>query len=235
MTHRESVRRYIHWRREGTIISRNWNDWRLKKAMLAIASFLVCLVAGFCPGLAAGAMLVSDTNPKLAVNAFGGAADGTVLKLVNNCTPDNTDCTWSFLNGMLVSDTNPKLAVNAFGGATDGTVLKLVNNCTTNRTDCTWTYRIGMLLSPASAESVVSQTLGQVGSIYVEEGNLAVEMDTKGSCGSQFFIIRRNKDNFKELAAGAIAAFSGGNPMRFYVVSCSGDRNIVSAGAVYKK
>jgi hypothetical protein len=70
-----------------------------------------------------------------------------VLKLVNNCTPDNTDCTWTYQKGMWFSDTNSGLAVNAFGGAANGTVLKLVNNCAANLTDCTWTFRKGMLLS----------------------------------------------------------------------------------------
>jgi hypothetical protein len=127
--------------------SQNWNDWRPNETILAIASSLICLIAGVCPGLAAGTMLVSDTNPTLAVNAFGGAANGTVLKLVNNCTPDNTDCTWSFRNGMLVSDSNPSLAINAFGGAANGTALKLVNNCTPDNSDCTWSFRNGMLVS----------------------------------------------------------------------------------------
>jgi hypothetical protein len=107
---------------------------------LAITVFLICTIAVVRPGLAVGTMIISDTDPTLAMNAYGGAAHGTVLKLVNNCTPTNTDCTWTYRNGMLLSDTNPGLAVNAYGGAAHGTVLKLVNNCTPTNTDCTWTY-----------------------------------------------------------------------------------------------
>jgi hypothetical protein len=81
------------------------------------------------------------------VNAYGGAANGTVLKLVNNCPANNTDCTWTYHQGMWLSDTNPGLAVNAYGGAANGTVLKLVNNCPPNNTDCMWTYHKGMWLS----------------------------------------------------------------------------------------
>ena len=31
----------------------------------------------------------------MAINAYGGAQHGAVLKLVNNCTPENPDCTWN--------------------------------------------------------------------------------------------------------------------------------------------
>ena len=96
-------------------------------------------------------MLLSDTNPNLAMNAYGGAANGVALKLVNNCPPNNTDCTWTLHTGMLLSDTNSGLAMNAYGGAVNGTELKLVNNCPPNNTDCTWTLRKGMLLSDTNS------------------------------------------------------------------------------------
>ena len=39
-------------------------------------------------------MLLSDTNPSLAINAYGGADTGSgQLKLVSNCAANNTDCT----------------------------------------------------------------------------------------------------------------------------------------------
>src|SRR5271165_4169448 len=106
-----------------------------QKANLATTVFLTFLVPVLVTPALAGGMLASDTNSSLAVNAYGGAANGTVLKLVSNCTPNNPDCTWTYRNGMLLSDTNPTLAVNAYGGAADGVVLKLVDNCTPNNTD----------------------------------------------------------------------------------------------------
>lgn len=41
-------------------------------------------------------MWLSDTNPSLAVNAYGGAKNLTALRLVYNCPPNNTDCTWTY-------------------------------------------------------------------------------------------------------------------------------------------
>jgi hypothetical protein len=116
-------------------------------------------------GASHGFMITSDTNSALAVNAFGGAAPYVVLKLHDQCTDTNPDCTWTYQRGMLVSDTDPTLAINAFGGAADGTVLKLVpicmqsanplsvtnpdcsGRCTVDNPDCTWTYKGGEFLS----------------------------------------------------------------------------------------
>jgi hypothetical protein len=95
----------------------------------------------------AGGMIVSDRNPALGVNAYGGAHHEGDLKLVNNCSVGLTDCAWLYRNGMLLSATNPNLAVNAYGGARHGGPLKLVDNCSADNTDCTWTYRAGMFFS----------------------------------------------------------------------------------------
>jgi hypothetical protein len=113
----------------------------------ALSAFLIVLFGLVDCAIAGGMMLVSDTDSRLALNAFGGAADGTVMTLVNNCTPDNTDCTWTYRHGMLVSDTDPTLSITADGGAAVGTVLKLSRDCTTDNVDCTWTHRKGMWLS----------------------------------------------------------------------------------------
>jgi hypothetical protein len=97
-----------------------------------------------------GFMILSDTNQNLAVNAWGGAAEGTVLRLTDQCTPDNTDCTFTYRGGMLVSDKDPTLAINAWGGAAQGTVLRLSNACNTSTTTCTWTYKNGEFYSDAN-------------------------------------------------------------------------------------
>jgi hypothetical protein len=117
-------------------------------------------------GTSHGFMITSDTNSGLAVNAFGGAAPNVVLKLHDQCTDGNPDCTWAYQRGMLVSDKDPTLAINAFNGAAEGTVLKLVpicmqattfppsatdpacaGKCTFDNPDCTWTYKGGEFLS----------------------------------------------------------------------------------------
>lgn len=94
-----------------------------------------------------GFMILSDTNSGLAVNAFGGAREGTQLALHNACTSTNPDCTWSYQFGMLTSDTDPTLAVIATGGANEGVILTLTRSCTIFNPDCTWTYKNGEFLS----------------------------------------------------------------------------------------
>lgn len=102
---------------------------------------------------------IQDGPPsgKFLINAYGGAKHGTTLKVVSDCPPENTDCTWSFHpNGMIVSDTNPKLAWNAYGGAKHGADIALVNNCTPNITDCTWSWRNGMIVSNTNLNLAVN-------------------------------------------------------------------------------
>jgi hypothetical protein len=114
-------------------------------------------VYGISPTLH-GFMIVNDSNPSLALNAWGGAKEGTVLRLHNKCTVSNPDCTWSYQNGMLVSDRDPTLAINAWGGAQLGTTLKLTSACTPSNPDCTWTYSKGEWVSdrnPALAMGAV--------------------------------------------------------------------------------
>jgi hypothetical protein len=94
-----------------------------------------------------GFMIKSDRNSGLAINAWGGAAEGTVLRLSDACSASNSDCTWTYLDGMLLSDTNARLAINAWGGATEGGNLRLTASCTRSNPDCTWTYKKGMFVS----------------------------------------------------------------------------------------
>jgi len=83
-------------------------------------------------------MLISASNPRLAINAWEGAKHGTVLRLHQDCVSSNPDCTWTYQNGMFVSNSNPKLAINAWEGAKHGTVLRLHRDCVSTNSDCTW-------------------------------------------------------------------------------------------------
>jgi hypothetical protein len=103
---------------------------------------LAILVASTLPGGAeAGGMLISDSDPNLAINAWDGAQHGTVLRLHKGCQPTNPDCTWTYRNGMLISDSDPNLAINAWDGVQHGTVLRLHKGCQPTNPDCTWAYR----------------------------------------------------------------------------------------------
>jgi hypothetical protein len=67
----------------------------------------------------------------------------TTLKLHNQCTPNLTDCTWTWKRGMISSDTNLALGVNAYGGAANLTTLKLHNQCNATLADCNFFARFG--------------------------------------------------------------------------------------------
>jgi len=56
---------------------------------------LVVLAVTNVPAGAQGTMILSNTDPGLAINAWGGAQHGTVLRLHNGCRPNLPDCTWS--------------------------------------------------------------------------------------------------------------------------------------------
>ncbi len=109
-----------------------------------------------------GFMIKSDTDASLAVNAIGGADEGTVLKLHSACTNTNPDCTWSYQRGMIVSDKFPSLALNAAGGAAEGTTVKLTAACTPSNPDCTWTYKNGQFLSDTDNTLAINAAGGAV-------------------------------------------------------------------------
>ncbi len=99
-------------------------------------------------GSSISGMIFSDANETLALNAWGGAGQGTEIRLNKGCTKENADCTWTYQDGMLLSDRDRSLAINAYNG-TRTRLLKLNNTCTPSNPDCTWTYKKGMFISDA--------------------------------------------------------------------------------------
>lgn len=147
----------------------------------AVVSLLVLLASSTT--WAGAPILISPVgNPAalLQVNAYGGAQHGTQLRVVYDCPPGNTDCTWTLLpNGMIVSDTNPTLAWNAYGGAIHGADITLVNNCQPTNTDCTWTIRPnGLIVSNTNPQLAVNAYGGaQEGASLKLVNNCAPELD----------------------------------------------------------
>jgi hypothetical protein len=92
-------------------------------------------------------IITSDRDPRLAINAWDGAKQGTVLRLHDGCRPNNPDCMWHLSNGMIVSNRDPRLAVNAWDGAKLGTVVRLHDGCRPDNPDCTWHFSNGMIVS----------------------------------------------------------------------------------------
>lgn len=83
-------------------------------------------------------------------------------------------------------------------------------------------------MSNAQAQTTV--TAGVPMNIFADPGDLVVELDNAGRCGSKYFHVQRASGNFKEMTALVLTAFSVGKRLTFFVVSCANDRNIVSHG-----
>jgi hypothetical protein len=90
---------------------------------------------------------------------------------------------------------------------------------------------VGNFSSPVYAALTV--TIGKPQEVFADPSDVVVVLDTAGSCGSRFFHIQRANANFKELTAVVLTAFSSGKTLRLFVISCSGDRNILSHGSTF--
>ena len=72
-------------------------------------------------------MITSVNTGGLAINAYGGAAEGTYLRMHDGCTPTNPDCTWTWDKYGLRSDgVSGTLSVRTDGDyVTDGAYMTL--------------------------------------------------------------------------------------------------------------
>src|ERR1051325_680139 len=129
--------------------------------------------ADILPNDPPGGLILSDRNTNLAMNAYGGATHGAFLRLVNDCSRLNPDCTWTYRDGMILSDRDQHLAVNAYGGAVVGQDLRLVNNCTRSNPDCTWTYRHGMFVSDRDPNLAINADGGATNGAYLKLNTLS--------------------------------------------------------------
>jgi hypothetical protein len=92
-------------------------------------------------------MIVSDTDPGLALNAWGGASDGIALRLTRFCAPSNPDCTWTYQDGLFWSDNHASgqnLAIDAGGPG-----LALSAACDKTKARCRFSL-LHVLLSSAT-------------------------------------------------------------------------------------
>jgi hypothetical protein len=85
-------------------------------------------------------------------------------------------------------------------------------------------------LPSASAQPTVVS--GKVVILAADPGDFVIQLDTNGPCKSAYFHVQRAAQNFKEMTAIALTAFSNGKTMTLFVASCSGDRNILSHGYI---
>jgi len=84
----------------------------------------------------------------------------------------------------------------------------------------------------AGFDSVQAQTVteGKVVILSVDPGDLVIQLDKNGRCGSAYFHVQRTNVNFREMAALAMTAFANAKSMALFVTSCVNDRNIISHG-----
>lgn len=83
---------------------------------------------------------------------------------------------------------------------------------------------IALLASTAHAAAKT----GKITAVYADPGDFVVELDTPGDCGSRFYHIQRSRQNFKEVVALFLTAYSAGKRLIVFVESCAGDRNILT-------
>lgn len=86
----------------------------------------------------------------------------------------------------------------------------------------------GLLLAGAAQAQTV--TSGPIINIAADPQDFVVELEQAGPCGSRYFHVQRANKNFKEMVALSLTAFAASKPMVMFVVSCGGDRNIISHG-----
>jgi hypothetical protein len=155
-----------------------------------------------------GFMIELDKDRRLALNAWGGAAEGTLVRLSQDCTPANPDCTWSFRDGMIVSDRNPRLALNAWGGAVWGQTLLLTSWCTPDNPDCTWTYYRGQFRSDRNLSLTIKAWNNAQHGDPISLANACLDSDLSCSWTLPWVILRA--DSVHPLAVSPVGGASFG-------------------------
>jgi hypothetical protein len=84
----------------------------------------------------------------------------------------------------------------------------------------------------AHAEGVA---IGSPIEVFADPSDVVVALTgvETGGCVSQYYVIQRTKENFKELNAVVLTALSSGKRLRLFVISCTPPRSIVTHGSVF--
>jgi hypothetical protein len=97
-------------------------------------------------------------------------------------------------------------------------------------------FLLALALAPLAAAPASAQPLthaaGKVSSVYADPSDLVILMNVAGSCGSNFFHVKRASANFHEMTDVALTAYQTGRTLGLYVKGCQGDRNVLSHGYV---
>jgi len=73
---------------------------------------------------------------------------------------------------------------------------------------------------------------GKISNLWVDPSDVVLELNIAGPCGTNLYHIQRTSPNFQEMAALMLTGGAQARTVEVYVTSCSGDRNVVSHGAV---
>ncbi|HEY3497580.1 MAG TPA: hypothetical protein VGK73_22940 [Polyangiaceae bacterium] len=103
-------------------------------------------------------MLVSDSDPRLAIKRVPTSSGQYVLRLATAalsdsppgtyaCTPENPECTWTYRWGEFLLDADQTYGLNARGGAAHLADVGVSPACTYSNTSCRWTLPNVMLTS----------------------------------------------------------------------------------------
>jgi hypothetical protein len=76
---------------------------------------------------------------------------------------------------------------------------------------------------------------GSIDVVYAEpDGQLTIQLNVAGPCGSVFYHVRRSNANLSLMTEITMTSFQTTRKMGLLVIDCVGDRNIVSHGYVSK-
>jgi hypothetical protein len=68
--------------------------------------------------------------------------------------------------------------------------------------------------------------------VYADPSDGVIATDTNGPCGSNLYDFQRTQQNFREIMAIMLTAFSSSKNVWVVVSQCSGNRNIIDRGAI---
>jgi hypothetical protein len=86
------------------------------------------------------------------------------------------------------------------------------------------------LQAPLRAQTVPDWAVGNIKTIFADPSDVILEMNTVSPCGGYYLHIYRSATNFQELVSLMYTAAATGKAVRLWIVSCNGQRAVVSHG-----
>jgi hypothetical protein len=103
-----------------------------------------------------------------------------------------------------------------------------------SRSSLAATLVIGMMALISSIQLARAVEEARVQVLFADPSDVVVQLDKQGGCGSSFFHVKRASENFKEMVAIFMTAFSLSYRVNAYEDSCEGQRNILGHAWTYR-